>query len=116
MTGIGTDSYSSLRPPWYGELKFSPEANDNILVAVETLAINVLAAELLMRACERQVSQSDTFYGKMHNVRTMLPYLLEYASSLGKCHIPPPFSKLVLKLRVRIEWLGAIFFVFWSKE
>lgn len=116
LTGIGTDSYSSLCPPWYGELKLSSETNDNVLMTIETLAIKLLAAELLMRACERQVSESDTFDGKMHSVKMMLPYLLEYASSLDKCHIPPPFCKLLSKLRVRIEWLGAIFFVSWSKS
>ena len=116
LTGIATDNYSTISPPWYGEWTFPQNGNGIIEVTIETLAINLLSAELQMRTCERQVFACDTFFDKGHSVRMMLPYLLEYASSISGQKVATHLQKLITKLQVRTHWLVGTFYVWWSRN
>ncbi len=111
------ESNSTLSPPWCGDLlSFSPERSNNKEVVIETLAINLLFAELQMRACERQVMVCDVLESPYHRVKMMLPYLLDIASSLSKLKVSPLLHNMILKLHVRVHWLAGIFYVWWSKS
>ena len=113
-TTINKDDYS-MQIPWYGELKVSPDSDENITTAIETLAINVLAAELDMRGCERR-GQSDGIDSNMEKISIILPYLTQHLSLLSECNIPISHSKLFVQLSVRVRWLSALFYFFWSKD
>ena len=101
-TTINKDDYS-MQIPWYGELKVSPDSDENITTAIETLAINVLAAELDMRGCERR-GQSDGIDSNMEKISIILPYLTQHLSLLSECNIPISHSKLFVLISVQFKF------------
>lgn len=104
-------------PCWFGDLEFPSNEDRNITVAIETLAINLLYAELQMRTGELHGNDyGTTFSDKIDKVKRMIPYLLKYASSLGESEVPMKHSSFITSLQVRTQWLVSIFFVFWSKR
>ena len=116
LVNTSTNNSKTLVPFWYGDLDFRSGENLNITVAIEVLAINLLYAELQMRAGELQRNDYwTTFSDKIDKVKRMVPYLLHYSSSLGQCDVPLKYKKLVSNLQVRTLWLVSIFYVFWSK-
>lgn len=112
-----SNSYSTLNPPWYGDLESSFENHQNIVIGIQNLAINVLYAELLMCSCEKQGVQDNPLSSNIVKVKMMLPYLLKAASVLSESQaLLPELYEFVIELRVRIEWLAAVFYEYFSKS
>lgn len=116
LTGSNVDSNSKYQLPWYGTMSFDSEKSDDVVMAMENLAINTLHAELLLRNSEHQELELGILPRNFNIVKVMIPHLLQFASSLNECEIPSTYKLHLTKLNIRIEWLATIFYDLFSKR
>ncbi len=114
----GADAKDSFAPSWYGEEIFIPEKH-SMPCAIETFAINLLSAELSMRACERHGIKIQSYNDDLQTVRTNLPHLLHYAEALDQCGVDMGMSaslrRILTKLQSRTFWLAGVFYDWYSR-
>ena len=69
-----------------------------------------------MRRCERHSLSDVSFEGDANVVRSMIPLFPCFSETLHQIELPQTIRKLYLKLCVRMHWLVATFYVWWSKN
>ena len=120
LCSIGFDTWakigpqpSSLCPTWYGSEDVSMQGN---LKNVETFAVNLLSAELRMRRCERHGLDVNSFEDDVNIVKSMIPLSQNFSDNLHKRKLHEPIRRLFSVLCIRMHWLTATFYVWWSQK
>lgn len=104
---------SNLCPTWYGSEDVSMQGN---LKNLEIFAVNLLSAELRMRRCERHGLDVNSFEDDVNIVKSMIPLLQNFSDNLHKTNLHELIRRFFLVLCIRMHWLTATFYVWWSQN
>lgn len=111
----GVASQSCLCPSWISKNVCSV---GNSSSSVDTLALNLLHAELKMKRCERFASSMNkhALEGDDCALRFMIPELLVLSCAIEKEQCPEDIPiLLIIRLRCRCHWLAATYYLWLSK-
>ena len=86
---------------------------------IQHLAIQVLHAELILRQCDRYTPGCIDFHDDSNLISLMVPRILVHIEKLEKAleafDIVDSLSRIVLRLKIRINWLTAGFLLWRSR-
>ena len=100
--------------PWYGPESYE-DANGNQELALQTLAVNLLNAELLLKRCESHDIGSHGHEEDSDVLAYMVPNLLQYGTMITQTEVSNNANKNILQLQCRFFWLASLYYTWISR-